>query len=159
MVSARRSFQGVLPVSGFPRLGEVIAAPDGDVTYELDFGRDEFGIAYVAVRARAPLTLICQRSLDPFVLQVEVDTRLGLLVDEREEAALPPGYEPLLVEEDGKLDPASVIEDELLLVLPLVPVNPDSTLPDDIAGPDEDEASAQDASENPFAILRELKNS
>jgi len=157
MVTARRSFQGVLPVAGFTRLGEVLASPVGEVGYELEFGRDEFGAAYVAVRIQAPLTLICQRTLEPFVLPVTVDTRLGLITDERDEAGLPPGYEPLLVEDDGKLDPVAVIEDELLLVLPLVPINPDSSLPDDIVGPDVDEPT-QDASENPFAILRELKN-
>ncbi|MBB3226850.1 uncharacterized protein FHW69_001451 [Luteibacter sp. Sphag1AF] len=158
MVSARRSFSGNLPVSGFSRLGEVIASSEGEISYELDFGRDEFNVRYVAVRIDAPLTLICQRSLEPFVMTVLVDTRLGLIVKESEEAGLPPGYEPLLVEEDGKLDPLAVIEDELLLVLPLVPINPDAELPDDIVGPDEAEDAPRDTSENPFAILRELKN-
>jgi uncharacterized protein len=155
-VRARRSFQGSLPVSAFARLGEVIASPEGDVTYELDFGRDEFNIAYVAVRAKAPLTVICQRSLEPFVLPVEIDTRLGLIVEESEEAALPPGYEALLVEQDGKLDLVATIEDELLLALPLVPVNPDYELPDDIVGADEEEEAPPDPSENPFAALRGL---
>jgi uncharacterized protein len=153
---ARRSFQGSLPVSAFARLGEVIASPEGDVTYELDFGRDEFDIAYVAVRAKAPLTVICQRSLEPFVLPVEIDTRLGLIVEESEEAALPPGYEALLIEKDGKLDLIATIEDELLLALPLVPVNPEYALPDDIVGADEEEEASPDPSENPFAALRGL---
>ncbi len=143
-------------MSAFARLGEVIASPEGDVTYELDFGRDEFNIAYVAVRAKAPLTVICQRSLEPFVLPVEIDTRLGLIVEEIEEAALPPGYEALLVEQDGKLDLRATIEDELLLALPLVPVNPDYELPDDIVGADEEEEALPDPSENPFAALRGL---
>ncbi|APG06221.1 DNA-binding protein [Luteibacter rhizovicinus DSM 16549] len=155
-VRARRSFQGSLPVSAFARLGEVVASPEGDVTYELDFGRDEFNIAYVAVRAKAPLTVICQRSLEPFVLSVEIDTRLGLIVEESEEAALPPGYEALLIEQDGKLSLVATIEDELLLALPLVPVNPDYELPDDIVGADEEEEASPDPSENPFAALRGL---
>jgi uncharacterized protein len=155
-VRARRSFMGSSPVSAFSRLAEVVASPEGDVSYELDFGRDSLGIAYVAVRAKATLTLVCQRSLEPFKLPVEVDARLGLIVEEREEAALPPGYEPLLLEEDGKLDPLATIEDELLLALPLVPVNPDYELPDDVSGPGEDETASQDASDNPFAALREL---
>jgi uncharacterized protein len=155
-VRARRSFQGQLPVSVFSRLGEVIASSDGTVTYELDFGRDEFGTAYVAVRAKAPLTLICQRSLEPFVWPVEIDTRLGLIVRESEEAALPPGYEALLVEDDGRLDPIATIEDELLLVLPLVPVNPDYELPDDMLGAGEEEEPSQEKTENPFAALRGL---
>ncbi|SFW31635.1 YceD family protein [Luteibacter sp. UNCMF366Tsu5.1] len=155
-VRARRSFQGQLPVSAFSRLGEVIASTEGDVTYALDFGRDEFGIAYVAVRAKADLTLICQRSLEPFQMPVEVDARLGLIVEESEEASLPPGYEALLVEQDGKLDPVATIEDELLLALPLVPVNPDYELPDDVKGSDEEDTASQEKSENPFAALRGL---
>jgi uncharacterized protein len=155
-VRARRSFQGQLPVSAFARLGEVIASPEGEVSYELDFGRDEFNMAYVAVRAKAMLTVICQRSLEPFVLPVEIDTRLGLIVRESDEAALPPGYEALLVEEDGKLNPAATIEDELLLALPLVPVNPDYELPDDMVGTDEEEELPPETSENPFAALRGL---
>jgi len=143
-------------VSAFSRLGEVIASTEGDVTYALDFGRDEFGIAYVAVRAKADLTLICQRSLEPFQMPVEVDARLGLIVEESEEASLPPGYEALLVEQDGKLDPVATIEDELLLALPLVPVNPDYELPDDVKGSDEEDTASQEKSENPFAALRGL---
>ncbi|MBV8157230.1 MAG: DUF177 domain-containing protein, partial [Dyella sp.] len=122
MVSARRSFQGVLPSASVRRLGGALAGTEGTAQYELDFGRDEFGTAYLDLRVQAPLTLTCQRTLEPFVLPVTVDSRLGLIRTEREEAALPPEVEPLLVADDGKLNLADVIEDELLLALPLVPV-------------------------------------
>jgi len=157
MVSARRSFQGALPIAAMRRLSEALAGTEGEVRFELDFGRDGFDNAYLDVRVEAPLTVICQRSLEPFVLPVHVDTRLGLIRFEREEAALPPGSEPLLVAEDGKLALADVIEDELLLALPLVPVNPDSTLPDDVVPPSPEADSGEGRSDNPFAILRELK--
>lgn len=157
MVSARRSFQGVLPIAGLPRLGEALAGTEGTAHYELDFGRDEFGTAYLAVRVQAPLTLTCQRTLEPFVLPVTVDSQLGLIRSEREESALPPGFEPLLVADDGKLSLADVIEDELLLALPLVPVNPDSQLPEEVVGPAPEEISGEGRSDNPFAVLRELK--
>jgi uncharacterized protein len=157
MVTARRSFEGSLPVASMARLGEVLATSEGDATYTIDFGRDDFGTAYLALRAEAPLTVICQRSLDPFVLPVAIDLRLGLIADERDEAGLPPGYEALLVQEDGRVDLTAVIEDEFLLALPLVPVNPESTLPDDVVGPDPDEEPEQERSENPFAVLGELK--
>ena len=139
------------------RLGGALAGDEGEAGYELDFGRDELGVAYLALKVQAPLTLLCQRSLEPFVLPVTLDTRLGLIRTEREEAALPPGYEPLLVPEDGKLHPAEVIEDELLLALPLVPVNPDGVLPDEVTGAGADEEVAQ-PKDNPFAVLRGLKN-
>jgi len=158
MVSARRSFEGTLPIAVMSRLCEVLASTDGVVRFELDFGRDSMGTDYVDVRAQAPLTLVCQRTLEPFVLPVAVNTRLGLIKLERDEAGLPPDCEALLVSGDGRLNPADVIEDELLLVLPLVPVNPDSSLPDEVTGHEpEDDTAGERRSENPFAVLRELK--
>jgi uncharacterized protein len=158
MVSARRSFEGSMPVARLARLCGALASDEGEVGFRLDFGRDELGTDYVDVHAQAPLTMICQRTLEPFVLPVTVDSRLGLIRRERDEAGLPPGCEPLLVAEDGRLGPADVIEDELLLALPLVPVNPDSSLPDAVL--DHGAAAGGDAAEqenNPFAVLRELK--
>lgn len=157
MVSARRSFQGEFPVVAMKRLGEALAGTEGTAHYELDFGRDEFGTAYLDVRVQVPVTLTCQRSLEPFVLPMAVDSRLGLIRSERDEAALPPNVEPLLIADDSKLNLLEVIEDELLLALPLVPVNPDSTLPEDVVGPTPEEVSSEGRSDNPFAVLRELK--
>ncbi|HEX7732854.1 MAG TPA: YceD family protein [Rhodanobacter sp.] len=158
MVSARRSFEGAMPVAAFGRLCGALAGSEGEVRYRLDFGRDELGTDYVDVHAQAPLTMICQRTLEPFVLPVTVDSRLGIIRRERDEAGLPPGCEPLLVAEDGRLHPADVVEDELLLALPLVPVNPDSSLPDALVhggAPEQDEAQVRE--NHPFAVLRELK--
>ena len=157
MVAARRSFEGALPIAGLRRLAEVLAGTDGVAQYELDFGRDQFGTSYLDVRVQAPLELICQRTLEPFILPVTVGARLGLIRSEREESALPPGSEPLLVAEDGKLSLADVIEDELLLALPLVPVNPDSSLPDEVVGPGPEASVTEGRTDNPFAVLRELK--
>ncbi|WP_343133209.1 YceD family protein [Dyella sp. M7H15-1] len=140
-----------------PRLCEVLADDAGSATYALDFGRDEYGTNYVDVRVQAPLRLICQRTLEPFVMPVTVDSRLGLIRSEREESALPAGVEPLLVAEDDKLNPIDVIEDELLLALPLVPMNPDSALPEEVIRPPMEATSIEERPDNPFAVLRELK--
>lgn len=156
MVSARRSFEGTLPVASMSRLCGALADREGLVRFELDFGRDELGISYVDVHATASLSLLCQRTLEPFELPVTVATRLGLIRQEREEAGLPPDCEPLLVAEDGRLNPMDVIEDELLLALPLIPINPDSSLPDQVIS-QEPENSGEGQRENPFAVLRELK--
>ena len=98
------------------------------------------------------MNLQCQRTLDVFEHPLDVDVRLGVIGHEREEAALPPGYEPLLVE-DGVLEPAKVIEDELLLALPAFPVKPGSESPGD--GQEAEQVSRRE--DNPFAVLRELK--
>lgn len=155
MVTARRSFVGSLPLDSMQRLVGLLAEPTGEARYDAEFGRDELGQAYLDVTVEAPLTLICQRTLEPFVLPVALHSRLGLLSDERQEAALPPGYEPLLVDDD-RVDVAAVIEDELLLAVPLVPVSPQSDLPALARDPRAGEETEVRV-DNPFAVLRELK--
>jgi len=123
MVAARRCFHGSLPVASMPRLAAVLADARGEVEYDLQFDTGSLATPCMTVRAKAVLILQCQRTLEPFGWPVDVEQRLGLITDERDEAALPPGVEPLLLD-DGTLDPARAIEDELLLALPAFPVKP-----------------------------------
>lgn len=155
MVSARRSFNGTLAVAGLPRLSEALATPEGTVAYDLEFDRDDLGIAYLAIRAQTQLSLLCQRTLEPFVMPVSIDTRLGLITREEDEAGLPSGYEPLLLE-SAELRPADVIEDELLLALPLIPVKPGLEESDQIWSTDPEQAQVPERP-NPFAALSSLK--
>lgn len=154
MVAARREFRGSLPVSSLCRLVEAAGDDRGEVAYELEFGRESPGVPYLALRARVRLGLECQRTLEIFEHPLEVDVRLGLIEDERDEAGLPPGYEPLLLE-DGTLQPARVIEDELLLALPAFPVKPGSEAETEAGGEAVQDAPPRE--DNPFALLRELK--
>ena len=150
MVQARRSFQGKLPLASFGRLRASLAAVEGEAEYDLDFGRDELGVAYLAVRVDAELPLTCQRTLEAYRQPVHVDQRLGLIGEESEEAALPPGYEPLLIP-DGELSLADVIEDELILALPVVPLKPGAPLEW------HDEGAVEESEPNPFAALGTLR--
>ncbi|HEX5488899.1 MAG TPA: YceD family protein [Rhodanobacteraceae bacterium] len=157
MVAGRRSFEGVLPVAELPRLVEALADGRGEIRYRLDFGSGELGGPQLHVRLAAGLTLECQRTLQPFEWPAEVDTRLGLLTSEDEAAALPSDCEPLLLE-GGALSPARVIEDELLLALPLVPISPGSNvLQGDWNAPGHDPQDARDETvTHPFADLRDM---
>jgi uncharacterized protein len=155
MVAARREFRGSLPVSSLHRLAEAVADDRGEVEYELEFGRDAPGVAFLALRAKARLGLECQRTLEIFEHPLDVDVRLGLIEDERDEAGLPAGYEPLLLE-GGRVEPVRVIEDELLLALPAFPVKPGSeAMPENWS--DTAQTDAPMRAGNPFTVLRELK--
>ena len=157
MVEERRIFEGSVPIAGFERLRGMLADDRGDVAYRLEFVRNELGGASLLLDVSATLTLTCQRTLEPFALPVEVHARLGLIAREHEEAALAPGYEPLLVDADGRIDPSAAIEDELVLAVPLVPVAPDSEWPDEGRGSGPKAAPGEENKPNPFAVLRELK--
>jgi len=159
MVAGRRSFQGVLPVAELPRLVEALAEDSGEIVYDLDFEQGELGDPELHLRLAARLMLECQRTLQPFEWPVVVDSRLGLLAREEDAAALPERCEPLLLEH-GTLQPRKVIEDELLLALPLVPVKPGSEiLQGEWNTPGEEQpqdADGGEAATHPFADLRKL---
>ncbi|HET6545519.1 MAG TPA: YceD family protein [Rhodanobacteraceae bacterium] len=154
MVQARRSFQGSIPLAAMPRLCDSLAATEGAARYDLEFGVDEMGTGSLSLHVEACLPLVCQRTLDIYIQPVSVDQRLGLVADENDEAALPEGCEAVLVV-DGRLRLRDVIEDELILALPLIPISPGDPLRYS-AGPaaDADDGSVPDS---PFAVLDRLK--
>ena len=155
MVLARRIFSGTLTIEMLPRLREALADGVGEVKYAVEFGADEYDIAYLDLRVEAGLPLVCQRTLKPFVLPVTLAQRLGLIRDEADEAGLPEMYEPLLVT-DAQLRVRDVIEDELILALPVVALGPGAPIEDlPLAGIPEIEVQK----DNPFAVLGQLKSS
>jgi uncharacterized protein len=157
MVSAKRLFEGSLPLSAFTRLRDSLQDAEGEVRYALEFGRDAGNQAFVEVRADAELPLLCQRTLERYLYRVRLVQQLGLITSEAQESALPEHMEPLLVPESGELQPADLVEDELILAVPVVPINPDSSLPDAYRAEEADE-DVVEKKPNPFGVLSALKD-
>ena len=153
MVAARREFEGRIPLATMVRLRDSLLQPEGDARYVLAFGIDALKVPFAELRIEAELPLECQSSLQRFLLPVQLVQRLGLIRDEADEAALPPDYEALLVEADGMLKPAELVEDELILALPVVPVAPDA----EAVARDFTPTAEETAQANPFAALAGLK--
>jgi uncharacterized protein len=153
MVTAQRRFEGTLPLARLPRLADALADSQGECRYVLEFGRDPLGVAYVELTLDAGLPLTCQRTLERFVHQAHVEQRLGLLRDERQEAGLPEGYEPVLLGEEAELRPLELVEDELILALPLVPVKPGA----EAMQTGEEEPVEAPRTTTPFAALAALR--
>lgn len=159
MVAARRGVEGRLPLSVLTRLRDSLVDTEGEVRFSLDFAQDALRVAYVEMKIDAELPLLCQRSLQRFLFPVSIVQRLGLLhsgtgSEEADEAGLPEGYEPLLMPEDGMLQTAELVEDELILAIPVVPLMPGTEAMDG-DWPAED---AEKERANPFAALSALKN-
>lgn len=153
MVAARREFEGRIPLAAMTRLRDGLLQPEGDARYTLVFGTDALRIPFAELRIEAELPLECQSTLQRFLLPVQLVQRLGLIRDEADEAALPEGYEALLVEADGMLKPAELVEDELILALPVVAVSPGAEVVEREFAP----AAEEVAQANPFAALVGLK--
>jgi uncharacterized protein len=153
MVAAQREFEGRIPLVAMTRLRDSLLEPEGDARYVLAFGTDALRLPFAELRIEADLPLECQSSLRRFMLPVRLVQRLGLIRDEADEAALPEEYEALLVEADGMLKPAELVEDELILAMPVVPVSPDAEVVEREFVPSAEET----AQASPFAALAGLK--
>ncbi len=154
MVVARRGVEGRLPLSALARLRDSLVDAEGEVTFSLDFAQDALRVPYVELKIDADLPLLCQRSLQRFLFPVRIVQRLGLIREEADEAGLPEGYEPLLMPADGMLKTAELVEDELILAVPVVPIMPGTQAMDR----DWPAEAAEQELMNPFAALSALKN-
>jgi len=160
MVAGRRGFEGTLPLWQMTRLRDLLCEDGskratGEVRFSLEFDRDGLQVPYVELRIDAALPLECQRSLQRYMEPVHVVQRLGLIRDEAEEAGLPEDYEPLLLSDDGVLRPAELVEDELILAVPVVPLMPGTeAMERDWPAQEEEQRQA-----NPFSALAGLKKS
>ena len=159
-VSGRYAYAGTLALAAFTRLRDKLAGAEGSVEFELEFGTDGLDPAFAQLQVSGALPLVCQRSLEVYRQPVAIRQRLGLIRREDEEDALPPDYEACLVPADGLVVPMELIEDELILALPLVPVRPGSEAADastDAAGADATGEVPESRRPNPFAALKSLK--
>lgn len=153
-----RSFEGRLNLADLPRLAETLVSAEGQVSYRIDCDRDEQRRARIRGSVDAELAVICQRCMGPMRLPVHADFQLAIVRGEAEAVQLPDDYDPLLLEGET-LQLADVIEDELLLAVPVAPMHPVdecSVNPADWSPP-ESEPETESQRENPFAVLAGLK--
>jgi len=152
---AEQSLQlrGLVKITDMPRLAGSLISADGAVMVDLQFGKDEQGLTYLKGKIDAKLALECQRCMQPFIYEIIPDFALGIVTTLDEANALPSHYEPVLTK-DGQLALRELIEDELILNLPIIPKhNADGCK---IQLPKADIA-AIDKRENPFHVLEALK--
>ena len=151
---------GQTPVAGLPGLAEFSGGRERVVRARLCFERDEEGHYCIRGEVKTVLELCCQRCLEPFEYSVEAEVSLALVWSQDQARALPAHLDPLLISED-QVELASLLEEELLLALPLVASHRQCPRPLDnpAADPGENmnEGSTRPDGENPFAVLERLK--
>ncbi|WP_462378998.1 YceD family protein [Pseudomonas sp. Marseille-QA0892] len=149
------SLQGSLPLSRFERLSAQLVDTVGDVHASFTFERDELGAPLMRGVLETEVRMICQRCLDVAALPIHGEYTY-VVVWPGSEQSVPKAYDTLEVGEEP-LDLLTLVEDELLLALPIVPVHD----PEDCqqpAGLDEPEPSEDEVKRsNPFSVLAQLK--
>ena len=156
---AGRELEGELALDEMTRLAESLHHTVGQVSVSMKFDIDGTGTPYMHGHFVTTLSLTCERCMQELALPVEIDTMLGLLRHEKLVEGLAEQYEPWIIDGDELTDPASVVEDELILALPLVPKHDYDCLPEEawFSGDKENEEKA-DKPASPFAVLAALKS-
>jgi len=109
---------------------------------------------WLHLRADARLSLVCQRCLGPVDARIESQRSFLFVAGEDAAAQLDADSEDDVLALTRSLDLRELVEDELLLALPLVPRH--ELCPEPLPVPD-DAPEAADERPNPFAALAALK--
>lgn len=151
-----RTLKGQVPLAQLERLVPSLYGAEGVAEVELCFDRDEVGLPCVKGTITAELTLQCQRCMQAMVLPLTIDVSLGIVTSKAAAEKLPDNYDPLLVGAEP-IKVADIVEDELILALPIVAMHEVKDCPSGDQYQRTEEEAVQPKRENPFAVLAELK--
>lgn len=120
--AAGGSVHGAWPVGDLPRLRDMLQDDHGSVDYALQGGRDAHGRLQFVLQVKARLRLTCQRCLGAVECTLEPCTTLLLAATQAEIDAVPITPEsPERVVAHRQMAVRDLVEDELLLALPIAP--------------------------------------
>jgi len=149
---------GFLPLVQLQRLSNQLYVPEGNVQVELRFGLDEQSRKTITGQLQATVPLICQRCLERLDVDITSEPSLALVWNKDQIAQLPRVLDPVLM--DGEdLDLHDIVEEELLLALPLVAIHEVGTCqPPKLLTEQLIEDEPEEKRVNPFQVLATLKS-
>lgn len=150
------ALSGRWPLATLERLH---TAGDGDLAADWQARFEQRPVAgealpqvWLQLRAQAQVARECQRCLQPVLLPLAVDRAFRFVPTEDEAAALDADSDDDVLAASHRFDLRALVEDELLLALPLVPKH------DQCPAPWQPEPAAPEpAPEHPFAALAALR--
>ncbi|KAF1067950.1 MULTISPECIES: DUF177 domain-containing protein [unclassified Variovorax] len=153
------------PVRNYTRLVDEMAAEapsDAVVHWEADgeqrVGADGREEPWLHLTAEATVPLVCQRCLSPVDTPVQVDRWFRFVADEETAAVQDEESEEDLLVASRDFDLHALIEDELLMEIPVMPVHDVCPAPVQLSAVDPDFESPDKERENPFAVLGALRS-
>lgn len=144
-----------VPLARLDRVVPRLLSTEGIARGRVALSREQ-GRIVADVRVEADVPLQCQRCLQPMRLQTSSSSRVALVESEDAAAEVPPELETALAP-DGRLRLAELIEEELLLALPVAPRHPEGQCHGD--APELKAEDLEQPTQRPFANLSELLKS
>jgi len=163
-VNHNKRFAGRVNQSRLKRLVEVVIEADREVDVQIDFFYDKvLRFPAFIMKVETSLNLQCQRSLESFDLPVTTEVK-GVFAETLALTQDLPADVEVYELDDEKISLFELVEDELLLSVPLAPVDDSRSAPEFEGASDKTDAENQQGDmnndtqkPNPFAMLQELK--
>jgi len=150
LAKTRAKIAGELALGEMQRLRALLHSDSGKVAFHLDFARKN-EVVCITGEFEAKLELLCQRCLQAFTTDLSNTIKTAIVASEAEIGRLGEDFEALIVPEK-KLTLARLLEEELLLSMPLVATHALDTCP-----AEKWLRAMQVKKDNPFAVLKHLK--
>ncbi len=148
-------FSGSIAVAKLKRLQGFLQNDSGEAQVEIHFDRDEQGTALLSGQCQAQVQMTCQRCMKSVEVDLEHDFELAIVVSDEKAKHLPKQYEPVICEGDS-LELLPVIEDELILSLPMFAYHHECD-DNELKAKEELAPIETEAQSNPFSVLEQLK--
>ena len=149
-----KSISGMLKFSKLNRFGDLAKFDGRDVNFLLSFFYDEEKRCCIEGKARITIKLECNRCLNLFSYDIETIFRLYPIKSE-DISKLSKQLE-LVVMENGLISIIDVIEDELILNLPEVPMHAQDDPNCRSLAAAWSQVEVEQQQKNPFVVLKEL---
>jgi uncharacterized protein len=144
----RKCLEGDIALVRLDRLHDLLAATDGAVHFKLTGFVNDSGAPGLRCEVQGTLKLSCQRCLEPMDHRLQIDTALLLTNDEQAlEDDDPDTPECVPIQRDMSV--SALVEDEILLALPMAPHHAEDVC--------RGRPAAEPGKLHPFAALARLK--
>ena len=146
-------YQTSMQASLLPRLTEAVDAIDEEIAVDLRFFRNEQGRVCVKGEASTRVDMRCQRCLKASDQLLLASIDLIIVFSDDQAKSLPKELDAWVV--DGTADLHGLIEDELLLAVPIVAYHSgtDCSIPDEYIAREQDKTIGR---QSPFEKLKDL---
>ena len=143
---------GSIQLSGFTRLCSLVMTNEATINISIEFLTSKYQHPSIKGHVETELLTECQRCLAPMVHPINLD--FDLLIDASDEDVHSFQVDTVFTD-DGYVNIFEVIEDELILALPLISIHEDVSCNEHWQSGSNEEPVVE--KNNPFAVLQSLK--
>ena len=152
--------EGHFHVEHLPRLAVAVSEIETPLSATVKFAVDECGAKIASGTLSIRVRAVCQRCMDPVSVDLSAEFSAQVIWSEDQLANVPGDREPWIVV-DKMANLSEMLEDEILLALPLVNYHDEGMCTGDTfisrVAADNNEITDQVVPDNPFNILQQLK--